>query len=81
MVYSAASAVEYTANQHSLSHDKTLQSDDGCIEDTLATAVRGTLPTARGVPSTLLYSVASAVEYTANQHSLSHDKTLQSEDG
>ena len=47
-IYSAASAVEYTAIQHSLSHDKTLQSDDGWIEDTLATAVRRTLPTARG---------------------------------
>jgi len=28
-VYSVASAVEYTENQHSLSHDKPLQSDDG----------------------------------------------------
>ena len=73
--------MEYTETQHSLSHDKTLQSDDGCIEDTLATAVRRTLPTARGWIGPSVYSAASAVEYTVNQHSLSHDKTLQSDDG
>ena len=77
-IFSAASAVEYTVNQHSLSHDKTLQSDDGWSEGTLATAVKGDAAslreTARGQ---VVFRGECRGVYSEPAQPLSHDKTLK----